>query len=122
MSFILALPGVFANRPYSGQELPFFQYQPSDEVQGDYGLRHEQAGVLHIHSNRFAKMPRLSGESWVDRVRRDPDVRVAIAGDIYRVREELGLLVAMLRAWVNGDYRNISMHSIVAIAAAPAAG
>ena len=34
------------------------------------------------------------------------------------VREELGLLVAMLRAWVNGDYRNISMHSIVAIAAA----
>ncbi len=34
------------------------------------------------------------------------------------VREELGLLVAMLRAWVNGDYRNISTHSIVAIAAA----
>ena len=34
------------------------------------------------------------------------------------VREDLGLLVAMLRAWVNGDYRNISTHSIVAIAAA----
>jgi uncharacterized membrane protein YkvA (DUF1232 family) len=34
------------------------------------------------------------------------------------VREELGLLVAMLKAWVNGDYRNISTHSIVAIAAA----
>ena len=34
------------------------------------------------------------------------------------VREELGLLVAMLRAWVSGDYRNISAHSMVAIAAA----
>ncbi|MCZ6853311.1 MAG: hypothetical protein O7G86_05260 [Gammaproteobacteria bacterium] len=43
-------------------------------------------GVLHIHSNRFAKMPRLRGESWVDTVRREPRVRVAIAGNIYRVR------------------------------------
>ncbi len=43
-------------------------------------------GALHIHSNRFAKMPRLSGESWVDGVRREPNVRVAIAGDIYRMR------------------------------------
>ncbi|TDJ38752.1 MAG: hypothetical protein E2O61_03810 [Gammaproteobacteria bacterium] len=43
-------------------------------------------GVLHIHSNRFAKMPRLRGESWVDTLRRDPEVRVAIAGNIYRLR------------------------------------
>lgn len=43
-------------------------------------------GVLHIHSNRFAKMPRLRGESWVDSLRREPNARVAIAGDIYRMR------------------------------------
>ena len=34
------------------------------------------------------------------------------------VREELGLLVALLRAWINGDYRDVSTQSIVAIAAA----
>lgn len=34
------------------------------------------------------------------------------------VRDELGLLVAMLRAWVSGDYRNIATSSIVAIVAA----
>ena len=43
-------------------------------------------GRLHIHSNRFAKMPRISGESWVDTVRRAPQVRVAIEGNIYRMR------------------------------------
>ncbi len=43
-------------------------------------------GILHIHSNRFAKMPRISGESWVDAVRREPRVRVAIEGHIYRMR------------------------------------
>ncbi len=43
-------------------------------------------GMLHIHSNRFAKMPRISGESWVDAVRREPRVRVAIEGHIYRMR------------------------------------
>ena len=57
-------------------------------------------GVLHIHSNRFAKMPRLSGESWVDGVRREPNVRVAIAGDIYRMRatpiDDSDLRVAIL--------------------------
>lgn len=42
-------------------------------------------GVLHIHSNRFAKLPRLKGESWVETVRRQPRVRVAIAGHIYRM-------------------------------------
>jgi hypothetical protein len=43
-------------------------------------------GVLAIHSNRFAKMPRLSGESWVDTVRRETEVRVSIDGDIFRMR------------------------------------
>jgi len=43
-------------------------------------------GVLHIHSNRFARMPRLRGESWVDSLRREPRARVAIAGNIYRLR------------------------------------
>ena len=43
-------------------------------------------GVLAIHSNRFAKLPRLSGESWVDMVLREPVVRVAIDGDIYRMQ------------------------------------
>ena len=43
-------------------------------------------GVLHIHSNRFAKLPRMSGESWVETVRREPRVRVAIAGKIYSMR------------------------------------
>ena len=43
-------------------------------------------GTLHIHSNRFAKMPRLRGESWVETVRREPLVRVAIAGKIYRLQ------------------------------------
>ena len=40
-------------------------------------------GVLHIHSNRFAKMPRTSGESWVEIVRRDAQVRIGLAGKIY---------------------------------------
>lgn len=43
-------------------------------------------GMLAIHSNRFAKMPRLRGESWVDTVLREPVVRVAIDGDIFRMR------------------------------------
>ncbi len=43
-------------------------------------------GTLHIHSSRFAKMPRLRGESWVETVRREPRVRVGIAGNIYRLR------------------------------------
>jgi hypothetical protein len=40
-------------------------------------------GVLHIHSNRLARMPRLVGESWVDAVRRRPAVRVEIDGLIH---------------------------------------
>ena len=43
-------------------------------------------GALHIHSSRWAKLPRLSGESWTVTVRRTPDVRVEIAGKIYSMR------------------------------------
>ena len=43
-------------------------------------------GVLHIHSNRFAKMPRLGRENWVVTVRREPNVRVEIADRIYAMQ------------------------------------
>jgi len=43
-------------------------------------------GNLHIHSNRFAKLPRFRGESWVATVRREPNVRVAIADNVYRLK------------------------------------
>ena len=42
-------------------------------------------GVLHIHSSRWAKLPRFSGESWTVTIRRTPDVRVQIADKIYPV-------------------------------------
>lgn len=44
------------------------------------------AGSLHIHSNRFAKLPRFRGESWVETVRREAQVRLAINEKIYRMR------------------------------------
>ena len=40
-------------------------------------------GVLHIHSSRWSKLPRLSGENWTDTVRRSPNVRVQIEDTIY---------------------------------------
>jgi hypothetical protein len=43
-------------------------------------------GALHIHSSRWAKLPRLSGENWTDTVRRYPNVRVQIANSIYSLR------------------------------------
>ena len=43
-------------------------------------------GVLYIHSSRWAKLPRLSGESWTVTVRRMPDVRVEIANKIYSLK------------------------------------
>ena len=43
-------------------------------------------GVLHIHSSRWAKLPRLSGENWTNAVRRDPNVRVQIDGAIYTLQ------------------------------------
>ena len=43
-------------------------------------------GQLHIHSNRWAKIPRLRGESWVETVRRNPEVRVQVDDEIYTMR------------------------------------
>ncbi len=40
-------------------------------------------GVLHIHSSRWARLPRLSGESWTVTIRRKPKVRVQIDDRIY---------------------------------------
>ena len=40
-------------------------------------------GTLHIHTSRWAKLPRFSGESWTDTVRRTPNVRIEIAKKIY---------------------------------------
>ena len=43
-------------------------------------------GVLHIHSSRWAKLPRLSGQSWIATIRRTPEVRVEIDQKIYSLR------------------------------------
>lgn len=42
-------------------------------------------GALHIHSSRWAKLPRFSGESWTVSIRRSPEVRVQIDEAIYQV-------------------------------------
>ena len=46
-------------------------------------------GVLHIHSSRWAKLPRFSGESWTVTVLRVPNVRIEIAGKIYAMTASL---------------------------------
>ena len=43
-------------------------------------------GVLHIHSSRWAKLPRFSGESWTVTARRAPNVRVEIGDGIYALQ------------------------------------
>jgi hypothetical protein len=45
-------------------------------------------GDLHIHSSRWAKLPRPGPENWIVTVRRNPEVRVEIDGRIYRMRGE----------------------------------
>ena len=40
-------------------------------------------GTLHIHSSRWAKLPRFNGESWTVTIRRTPNVRVEIESKIY---------------------------------------
>jgi hypothetical protein len=82
--------------------------------------------VLHIHSNRFAKLPRLRGESWVETVRRQPRVRVAIAGQIYRRRampiDSPEVKAAILSArgyWHAWDGITIFRVSIATIIASP---
>ena len=47
-------------------------------------------GELHIHSSRWANLPRFSGESWTVTIQRDPGVRVEIAGRIYTLN---GILI-----------------------------
>ena len=64
----------------------FLEVQPQTEARAIRVNCFHIDGVLHIHSNRFAKMPRFRGESWVDTIRREPDVRVAIDGKIYPMR------------------------------------
>ena len=46
----------------------------------------EVDGKLHILSSRWANLPRVSGESWRDTVRRSPDVRIEIDDKIYAMR------------------------------------
>ena len=43
-------------------------------------------GVLHVHTGRYAKLPRWSGENWAVTVRREPDVRVEHEGKVYALR------------------------------------
>jgi|TARA_B110000914_G_scaffold76371_1_gene67090 hypothetical protein len=53
---------------------------------GEVALRvncFEIDGSLHIHSSRWANLPRFEGESWRDRIRRRPEVRVEIEEKIY---------------------------------------
>lgn len=45
-------------------------------------------GALHIHSSRWARLPRLGAENWTVTVRHSPEVRVGIDGRIYRMRAD----------------------------------
>ena len=68
---------------FVGRSTPcYLEVQPGDTRSIRVNCFHID-GRLHIHSNRFANMPRLRGESWVTTVRREPLVRIAIAGNIY---------------------------------------
>lgn len=56
--------------------------------EGETALRvncFEVDGELHIHSARYSKMPRLTGENWIVTVGRAPDVRIEIDSRIYRM-------------------------------------
>ena len=87
--------GYFAARPLEGEvvQVPSSFNLESDktpcylELKGHAnGLRmncFDLDGVLHIHSSRWAKLPRLSGESWTVTVLKQPLVRVEIERKIY---------------------------------------
>ena len=45
-------------------------------------------GDLHIHSSRWAKMPRFGEENWIVTVRREPEVRVEIDGRVYHMQAQ----------------------------------
>lgn len=77
------LPGNFK---FVGHTTPcYLEIRPDDPRSIRVNCFHID-GVLHIHSNRFAKLSRFGGESWVETIRREPRVRVAIAGKIYLMR------------------------------------
>lgn len=97
--FETATPGDFR---FLGRSAPcYLEVQPQEPHSIRVNCFHID-GTLHIHSNRFAKMPRLRGESWVEKLRREPRVRVAIAGNIYRLRatpiDDPKMRVAILHA------------------------
>ncbi|MEM7411194.1 MAG: hypothetical protein AAF430_13240 [Myxococcota bacterium] len=56
--------------------------EPSSIRVGCYAID----GVLHIHSTRFADGWRLFGESWVQKARRAPSVRVEVEGQVFSLR------------------------------------
>ena len=43
-------------------------------------------GVLHIHTSRWAKLPRLGAENWAVTARRSPEVRVQIDDKVYELK------------------------------------
>ena len=95
VAMLLAGCGRIAARDVSGEEVPV----PPDfsfvgEMSPCYLELHEGTkalrvncfhidGILHIHSNRWAKLPRITGENWVETVRRTPEVRVEIDDFVY---------------------------------------
>ncbi len=46
-------------------------------------------GQLYVHSHRWARTPRLWGESWVTAAERDPEVRLGVSGNVYELRARL---------------------------------
>lgn len=40
-------------------------------------------GTLHVHSHRWADLPRLFGSNWVEDARQNPSVRVLIRAQLY---------------------------------------
>ncbi len=92
--------GYFAARNLSGEEVPApkdFSFVGERDPcylelnEGQKGLRmncFQINGDLHIHSSRWARLPRLSGESWTVTVRRQPAVRIELADKIYSMRAE----------------------------------
>jgi hypothetical protein len=71
---------------FLGARAPCYLEVGSDELRSIRVNCFHIEGNLHIHSNRFARFPRLRGESWVEALRREPQARVSIAGNIYSVR------------------------------------
>ena len=80
------LQGVGARAPsdfaFLGEKYPCYL----ELEKGEVALRvncFEIGGSLHIHSSRWANLPRFEGESWRDSIRRQPEVRIEIEKKIY---------------------------------------